>query len=42
VVGPATPAVRGALAARADHPSALVREHLQWALHQQTQAERSP
>jgi epoxyqueuosine reductase len=39
---PATPAVRGALAARADHPSALVREHLQWALHQQTQAERSP
>ena len=29
---PASPAVRAALTARADHESALVREHVQWAL----------
>src|SRR5438067_1571501 len=29
---PGTPEVVGALRARADHPSALVREHVQWAL----------
>ena len=29
---PGTPAVVAALRARADHPSALVREHVQWAL----------
>ncbi len=29
--GPATEAARAALAARADHPSALVREHVAWA-----------
>ncbi len=32
---PAGPAVRGALEFRADHPSALVREHVAWALRQQ-------
>jgi epoxyqueuosine reductase len=35
---PPSPAVRGALAARADHPSALVREHVQWALAQHAAA----
>jgi epoxyqueuosine reductase len=30
-----SPAVRAALAARADHPSALVREHVTWALARQ-------
>jgi epoxyqueuosine reductase len=30
--GPATAAVRQALAAQAEHPSALVREHVNWAL----------
>jgi epoxyqueuosine reductase len=30
--GPAMPAVRAALRARLDHPSALVREHVAWAL----------
>jgi epoxyqueuosine reductase len=30
---PADPAVIAALQARADHPSALVREHVAWALH---------
>jgi epoxyqueuosine reductase len=29
---PASPAVIAALRARADHPSALVREHVAWAL----------
>src|SRR5438105_4678877 len=29
---PSTPAVLAALRARADHPSALVREHVQWAM----------
>jgi len=29
---PRTPAVLAALRARADHPSALVREHVSWAL----------
>ena len=29
---PGTPEVVAALRARADHPSALVREHVQWAL----------
>ena len=33
---PPDPAIRAALQARADHPSALVREHLQWALSRQT------
>jgi epoxyqueuosine reductase len=32
---PADPAISNALRARADHPSALVREHLQWALSRQ-------
>ncbi|MEW5787593.1 MAG: tRNA epoxyqueuosine(34) reductase QueG [Pseudomonadota bacterium] len=32
---PPSPAVRASLEARADHPSALVREHLQWALSRQ-------
>ena len=32
---PAAPGVREALEARADHPSALVREHVGWALAQQ-------
>ena len=31
---PSTPALRAALAARAEHPSALVREHVAWALAQ--------
>ena len=31
---PGTPAVLAALWARADHPSPLVREHVQWALAQ--------
>ena len=37
---PATPATRAALAARADHPDALVREHVGWALarHQENKA----
>jgi len=30
--GPATPAARAALRSRLDHPSALVREHVSWAL----------
>lgn len=30
--GPATPAVRQALAARANHPDPLVREHVDWAI----------
>ena len=29
---PGSPEVRAALRARADHPSALVREHVRWAL----------
>lgn len=33
---PATPSVQAALALHADHPSALVREHVAWALRQQT------
>jgi epoxyqueuosine reductase len=33
---PPDPAIRSALQARADHPSAMVREHLQWALFRQT------
>ncbi len=32
------PALRAALAARLEHPSALVREHVQWALQQQPAA----
>lgn len=32
---PPDPAIAAALLARADHPSALVREHLQWALSRQ-------
>ncbi len=32
--GPPTQAARTALAARAEHPSALVREHVQWAVEQ--------
>ena len=32
---PRSPAVQAALQARADHPSELVREHVQWALEQQ-------
>lgn len=32
---PAASAIRSALAARMDHPSALLREHLQWALSRQ-------
>ena len=32
---PGTPAVMAALEARADHPSALVREHVRWALAEQ-------
>jgi epoxyqueuosine reductase len=35
---PPSPAVSRALAARADHPSALVREHVQWALAQHAAA----
>lgn len=31
---PASPAIVAALKARSDHPSALVREHVQWALEQ--------
>ncbi len=34
---PADSAIQAALASRMDHPSALVREHLQWALSRQTQ-----
>ncbi|NWG86511.1 MAG: tRNA epoxyqueuosine(34) reductase QueG [Hydrogenophilaceae bacterium] len=33
---PASPGARAALAARLDHPSPLVREHVQWALTRQT------
>jgi epoxyqueuosine reductase len=33
---PASPSVQVALALHADHPSALVREHVAWALRQQT------
>jgi epoxyqueuosine reductase len=32
---PASPAIRGALGARREHPSALVREHVAWALERQ-------
>jgi len=32
---PASPKIQAALSARADHPSAIVREHLQWALSRQ-------
>lgn len=32
---PASPKIQAALFARADHPSAIVREHLQWALSRQ-------
>ena len=39
---PASPEIRSALEARADHPSALVREHLQWALSRQAQTARAP
>jgi len=41
-LGNATPttAITAALTARADHDSALVREHVQWALEQQTQHHR--
>jgi epoxyqueuosine reductase len=34
---PATPAVRQALQSRREHPSALVREHVEWALQAQTE-----
>ena len=37
--GPDTPAVGQALAARANHPDPLVREHVQWAIAQRTGAE---
>jgi epoxyqueuosine reductase len=41
--GPATPAARAALARRADHPDALVREHVAWARARLAQnAARSP
>lgn len=33
---PTSPDITAALKARADHPSALVREHIEWALTQQT------
>ena len=36
---PTTPAVIGALEARADDPSALVREHVAWALHRHREKE---
>ncbi|MDA8110098.1 MAG: tRNA epoxyqueuosine(34) reductase QueG [Betaproteobacteria bacterium] len=41
---PASPAVLAALRARAQHPSALVREHVQWALerHAGSGAQRAP
>ena len=39
---PADPAIVAALQDRADHPSALVREHLQWALSRQASAARPP
>lgn len=32
---PPSPEIGAALAARADHPSALVREHVAWALERQ-------
>jgi epoxyqueuosine reductase len=35
---PASPAVLAALAAREQHPSAMVREHVQWALAQRRAA----
>ena len=35
---PASPAVRSALSGRSDHPSALVREHVAWALAQHCEA----
>jgi len=35
---PSSPAARAALAARADHPAALVREHVAWALERQDRA----
>jgi epoxyqueuosine reductase len=38
---PASPAVVGALQARLDHPSALVREHVQWALERQQTPDRA-
>jgi epoxyqueuosine reductase len=34
---PGSDAVRGALAARLDHPSAVVREHVAWALARQSE-----
>ena len=39
---PATPAVRGALLARRDHPSAVVREHVAWALARHERAPAQP
>jgi epoxyqueuosine reductase len=36
---PASPAIQAALAARRDHPAALVREHVAWALAQQLETE---
>ena len=39
---PADSAIVTALRARADHPSALVREHLQWALSQQARKHEQP
>ncbi|HET6631582.1 MAG TPA: tRNA epoxyqueuosine(34) reductase QueG [Rhodanobacteraceae bacterium] len=37
---PPSPAVRDALKARADHPSAIVREHVAWALRAQLRGKR--
>jgi epoxyqueuosine reductase len=38
---PPSPAVDRALAARLDHPSALVREHVEWALERHSQGNRA-
>ncbi len=39
---PSSPGIVAALLGRADHPSALVREHLQWALSRQTNGSPTP
>jgi len=39
---PASPAIAAALRARADHPSALVREHVRWALGRPAAAPTAP
>jgi epoxyqueuosine reductase len=39
---PSSPEIIDALQSRADHPSALVREHLQWALSRQTHGHTTP